>query len=56
MSHQVCLKKGLLRWYYIIKSRNGEITTVSQKYFSKSNAKKSAKTMAKALKAKYIDA
>jgi len=54
MSHTVFLIRGKFRFYYTIESRNGRILTVSQKYWSKGNAKRAAKKMAHDLKAKYI--
>jgi predicted ATP-dependent serine protease len=36
------IRKGLVRYYYVVKAPNGEITSVSQKYFSESNARRSA--------------
>lgn len=37
------LRKGLVRWYYVVKSPNGFVLSTSEKYFSKSNAKRAAK-------------
>lgn len=44
---KVELRKGLLRYYYVIKGKNGEITSTSQKYFSKSNAVRAAVEVAR---------
>jgi uncharacterized protein YegP (UPF0339 family) len=40
------LRKGKVRWYYRVKHSNGDILVSSQKYFSKSNAKRAAKQTA----------
>lgn len=40
--YTVELRKGLVRYYYVIKAPNGEVTSTSQKYFSKSNANRAA--------------
>lgn len=40
--YTVELRKGLVRYYYVIKAPNGEVTSTSQKYYSKSNAERAA--------------
>jgi uncharacterized protein YegP (UPF0339 family) len=40
------LKKGKVKYYWNLISRNGEIVLTSQKYFSKWNAKRSALKLA----------
>lgn len=55
MSHRVILVKGKVRWFYNTESRNGQIMTTSQKYWSKGNAKRAAKQMAYLMKAKFVD-
>lgn len=44
---RVQLRKGKLRYYYVIKAGNGEITSTSQKYFSKTNAERAAIAVAR---------
>lgn len=56
MSHIIQLKKGTVRYFYRVVSSNGNVLSVSQKYFSKSNAKRAAKRIANSLKAKYTEA
>lgn len=46
--NRVELRKGLLRWYYVVKGSYGEIMSVSQKYFSRYNAERAAVAIAKA--------
>ena len=41
-AYKVELRKGLVRWYYVIKSRNGRILSTSQKYYNKHNAFRAA--------------
>lgn len=36
------LKKGRVRWYYSVRHSNGKILVTSQKYFSRSNARRAA--------------
>jgi uncharacterized protein YegP (UPF0339 family) len=43
---KIKLLKGKVRWYYTIVGNNGETIAVSQKYFSKSNAKRAARKVA----------
>lgn len=50
---KIVLKKGLIRWYYNIVSSNGNILSTSQKYFSKSNARRAAKRQAQLTKTGY---
>lgn len=50
---RVELRKGILRYYYVIKGGNGEITSVSQKYFSKYNAERAAFAQARAYDLQY---
>lgn len=47
------LKKGVIRWYYTIKTASGNVTKVSKKRFNKEKVQSTAKALAKALKAKY---
>lgn len=42
MSQYAELRKGKLRWYYVVRSRNHKVMSVSQKYFSKWNARRAA--------------
>lgn len=42
MKATVELKKGKVRWFYRVVASNGQITLSSQKYYSKSNAKREA--------------
>lgn len=44
---RVELRRGKLRYYYVIKGGNGEILSTSQKYFSRSNAERAAVAIAK---------
>lgn len=55
MSQRVIIVKGKVRWFYHLVSKNGNILTTSQKYWSKGNAKRAAKTLAKNIKAKFVD-
>lgn len=50
---KVELLKGKVRWFYHIKANNGNILSVSQKYWSKSNAKRAAKNVANKLHYKF---
>lgn len=50
---QVKVTKGKVRWFYRVKSSNGNILTVSQKYFQKSNAIRAAKAIAKQMQIRY---
>lgn len=43
------LVPGRVRWYYRIVAANGEILSVSQKYFSKGNARRAADRLASEL-------
>jgi uncharacterized protein YegP (UPF0339 family) len=47
------LCKGKVRWFYRLKSSNGNILSTSQKYFSKSNAKRAAQAASWTLGANY---
>lgn len=47
------LVRGRVRWFYRVKSSNGNILTTSQKYWSKSNAKRAALSTAKLLGAGF---
>lgn len=47
------LVKGRVRFYYLIVAKNGEILGNSQHYFSKSNARRAAKSFAKKAGAKF---
>jgi uncharacterized protein YegP (UPF0339 family) len=49
------LVKGTVRWYYRVVAANGERLTTSQKYFSKGNAKRAAKSVAKALNCELVE-
>lgn len=49
------LCKGSVRWFYHIKSTNGNILSTSQKYWSKSNAKRAAKGTANYMHYKYME-
>lgn len=49
----VKLKQGKLRYYYLVVAKNGEIIGNSQRYFSKSNARRAAKQFAEKLGSKY---
>lgn len=47
------LDKGVVRWFYRVRARNGNIMTTSQKYFNKSNARRAAKAAALRIQADY---
>lgn len=47
--------KGKVRWYWRLRAANGEIEAQSEGYFSKSNARRSAKELAKAMKISVVD-
>jgi uncharacterized protein YegP (UPF0339 family) len=51
--NKVILRKGIVRWYYNIVSHNGNILSTSQKYFSKSNARRAAKKATKRYDLEY---
>lgn len=44
--YRVKLRKGKIRYHYVVIAPNGEPTAVSQRYFSKSNARRAAKAVA----------
>lgn len=44
---RVELRKGIVRWYYVVKGGKTEIMFVSQKYFSRVNAERAAIAVAK---------
>lgn len=44
---RVELRKGVLRYYYVIKGGNGQVMSVSQKYFSRTNAWRAAMAIAR---------
>lgn len=44
--------KGVVRWFYRVRADNGQILLTSQKYYSKSNAKRAARKAALGLKIK----
>lgn len=56
MMSEVILKKGVVRWFYHIVSKNGNILVTSQKYFSKGNARRAAKKAAKEYDLGYKEA
>lgn len=43
------VKRGVVRWYYLIKHGNGQTLNVSQHYWSKSNALRAAHRLGKKL-------
>lgn len=45
------VKQGVVRWYYHVKSANGNILSTSQKYYSRSNALRAARKLSKHIKA-----
>lgn len=47
------LVKGRVKWFYRVRSRNGELMLTSQKYWSKGNAKRAAQAATLNLAAKY---
>ena len=44
------LKRNKIFWHYVLKSKNGQVLSTSENYFSKSNAIRAAQKLAKALK------
>lgn len=52
---RVTLLKGKFRYFYHIESSNGQITSSSQKYFSKSNARRAAKRIAAIYHVTFVD-
>lgn len=48
------LEQERVRWFYHVVAKNGNILETSQKYFSRSNAKRAARAAAWALGAKLI--
>jgi uncharacterized protein YegP (UPF0339 family) len=50
---RVELRRGIARYYYVVKGGNGEITSTSQKYFSKGNAERAAIAVAKTMGYSY---
>lgn len=55
MSTYVELKKGKVRYFYHLKSSNGRILSVSQKYWSYGNAKRAARKVAQNMHYKFIE-
>lgn len=54
-SYFIELRRGKLRYYYVIKAINGEIVVVSQRYFSKYNAERAATRSATLFRIKFKD-
>lgn len=51
----VQLRKGLVKYYYVVLAKNGQVLVVSQKYFSHSNARRAARKSATQLNATYVE-
>lgn len=49
---KVVIKKGKIRYYYLLVASNGEILLHSQHYFSKGNANRAGDKLASTLKIK----
>ena len=52
---RVVLVKGKVRWYFNWEASNGRIVATSQKYFSRSNAKRAALRAANGTNSRFIE-